>query len=94
MGGVPFDLDVVLQVVAGGNPTRILVQSADRDDDLLVVGATGGPLVRRLLRRSVPRQCVRMAASPVLVVPPTTFARQAGRRSTAKDVERDLLQLT
>jgi len=94
MGGVPFDLDVVLQVVAGGNPARILMQAADRDDDLLVVGAASGPSVLRLMRRSVPRRCVRKAVCPVLVVPPTAFARQAGRRSMAKDVERDLLQLT
>ncbi len=94
MGGVPFDLDVVLQVVAGGNPARILVRSADRDDDLLVVGATGGARGLRFLRRSVPRYCVKKADCPVVVVPPTAFARQARRHWLVKDVERDLLQPT
>lgn len=94
MGGVPFDLDVVLQVVAGGNPARILVQSASADQDLLVVGASGDGALRRFLRRSVARYCAKKAACPVLVVPPTAFARQAGRHSVASDVERDLLQPT
>jgi len=92
MGGVPFDLDVVLQVMAGGNPGQILVQAASRDDDLLVVGATGGSPLLRFLRRSVPRYCVKKAGCPVLVVPPTAFARQSRHHSVVKDVERDLLQ--
>jgi nucleotide-binding universal stress UspA family protein len=94
MGEVPFDLDVVLQVVAGGNPARILVQSANCDQDLLVVGASGGGALRRFLRRSVARSCAKHAVCPVLVVPPTAFARQASHHSIARDVERDLLQPT
>jgi hypothetical protein len=39
MGGVPFDLDVVLQVVAGGKPAQILVQSANREDTAALVSA-------------------------------------------------------
>jgi nucleotide-binding universal stress UspA family protein len=63
--GIPFR-GLVVQGTAG----RALVETADRPDDLLVVGAVPrGPL--RALFPSVTRYCVTHAACPVLTVPPS-----------------------
>ncbi len=93
MGGLPADVDVVTATVVGP-PGRTLVRYADRDDDTLVVGATCGPWVLRVLRPSVPRYCVARAQCPVLVVPPDAFARQARREGLARAIRRDLPTLT
>jgi nucleotide-binding universal stress UspA family protein len=77
MGGLPDDVDVVAGTVVGP-PGRALVEYANRDDDTLVVGATRGHWLVRLMRRSVPRFCVARAQCPVLVIPP---ARSRGRRA-------------
>jgi nucleotide-binding universal stress UspA family protein len=74
MGGAPDDLEVVAGTLVGP-PGKALVDYAHRDDDLLVVGATQGNRLLRLVRASVPRYCVAHAQCPVLVVPPDTFAR-------------------
>ncbi|MFE7528815.1 universal stress protein [Kitasatospora sp. NPDC057542] len=55
-------------VVIRGETGPALVHIADRPDDLLVLGRSGGPL-RRRLRRSVPGYCARRAGCPVLTVP-------------------------
>ncbi|MEU4116222.1 universal stress protein [Kitasatospora sp. NPDC028055] len=61
--------DVLMQpVVIRGETGPALVHVADRPDDLLVLGRSGGPL-RRRLRRSVSAYCARRAGCPVLVVP-------------------------
>ena len=63
--GVPFR-----GLVVRGTAGRALVETADRPDDLLVVGAgPRGPL--RALCPSVTRYCVTHAACPVLTVPPS-----------------------
>ncbi|WP_329260377.1 universal stress protein [Streptomyces sp. NBC_01478] len=63
--GVPFQ-----GLVVRGTAGRALVETADRPDDLLVVGAgPRGPL--RGLFPSVTRYCVTHAACPVLTVPPS-----------------------
>ncbi|MEV4613213.1 universal stress protein [Kitasatospora sp. NPDC049258] len=53
-----------------------LVRTADRSDDLLVVGAGSGSRLRRGLRPAVAAYCVRHAACPVLAVPKPTLQRE------------------
>ncbi|MFG2331734.1 universal stress protein [Streptomyces sp. NPDC048604] len=64
--GVPWQ-----GVVARGLPGPVLVESADRPGDLLVIGAGRRGGLRRLLFPSVVRHCVAHAACPVLAVPPS-----------------------
>ncbi|MDH6707845.1 nucleotide-binding universal stress UspA family protein [Kitasatospora sp. MAA19] len=55
-------------LVIRGETGPALVQAADRPEDLLVLGQSGG-LLRRRLRGSVPAYCARKAGCPVLTVP-------------------------
>ncbi|WP_406194858.1 universal stress protein [Kitasatospora sp. NBC_01560] len=55
-------------LVVRGETGPALVQTADRPEDLLVVGRSGG-LLRRRLRRSVTAYCTRKAGCAVLAVP-------------------------
>ncbi|WP_369261147.1 universal stress protein [Streptomyces sp. R35] len=64
--GVPFQ-----GLVVRGSPGRALVVTADRADDLLVVGAGCRGRMRRALFPSVARYCVAHAGCPVLAVPPS-----------------------
>jgi nucleotide-binding universal stress UspA family protein len=93
MGGAPDDIDVVMATVMGP-PGKALVHYARREDDLLVLGATHGNRLWRLVRASVPRYCAAHAACPVLVVPPDAFAKQAQREGMARAIRRDLSNLT
>ena len=70
LGGVPEDLPVRL-LAEQGRPGWVLTGLADRDDDLIVVGAGRSGT----LHRSVSRYCVARAHCPVLVVPTPDFAR-------------------
>ncbi|QUQ64386.1 universal stress protein [Kutzneria sp. CA-103260] len=70
LGGVPPDVDPLL-VVACGRAGPVLVDIADEENDLLVVGAGSRNRLRRALIRSVPRYCAARAGCPVLVVPPS-----------------------
>lgn len=58
-------------LIARGTPGRALVQTADREDDLLMVGAGRRGGLRRALRPSVSRYCLAHAGCPVLAVPPS-----------------------
>ncbi|WP_316780750.1 universal stress protein [Streptomyces sasae] len=72
-------------LVARGAPGRALVEIADRDDDLLVVGTGRRALLRRVLRPSVGRYCLAHAACSVLAVPPSPLEAAlaaAHRRNT------------
>ncbi|MCW2935350.1 MAG: uncharacterized protein JWM19_6312 [Actinomycetia bacterium] len=72
LGGLPADLHVEPHVERGEGGT-VLVQLADRADDLLVIGTGRRGLLTRGLRRSVGRYCLAHATCPVLAVPPTTL---------------------
>jgi nucleotide-binding universal stress UspA family protein len=74
LGGLPQDVEVRV-IAPEGAPARSLVDLADRDDDLLVVGDCQRRGLRRARSRSVSRYCVRQAVCPVLVVPPPVLAR-------------------
>ncbi|MFE2103746.1 MULTISPECIES: universal stress protein [unclassified Streptomyces] len=57
-------------VIVRGTPGRALVSTADRDDDLLVVGA-GRRGLQRAFSSRVSRHCLAHADCPVLAVPPS-----------------------
>ncbi|MFH8337406.1 universal stress protein [Streptomyces sp. AM6-12] len=85
--------------VARGAPGPVLVRLADRDTDLLVIGAGGRGRLRRALWPSVSRYCLARATCPVLTVPPSplhTALAHAHRRNALRlrldsgDVEREL----
>ncbi|MEU5104918.1 MULTISPECIES: universal stress protein [unclassified Streptomyces] len=63
-------------LVARGAPGRALVEIADREDDVLVVGAGRRGRLRRALSRSVSRYCLAHATCSVLAVPPSPLAAQ------------------
>jgi nucleotide-binding universal stress UspA family protein len=66
--------DVVCRMVARhGFPADALLAYADRDDDLLVLGAGRGGLSGLFGQRTVHR-CVRKSVCPVVVVPPVAPA--------------------
>jgi nucleotide-binding universal stress UspA family protein len=75
LGGLPADLHVE-PVVRRGDPGRTLVAAADREDDLLVVGAGRRRVLWRLLRHRVCGYCLVHAVCPVLVVPPSELAQE------------------
>ncbi|MFE5917104.1 universal stress protein [Streptomyces sp. NPDC056468] len=58
-------------LVAQGSPGPALVEVADREDDVLVVGAGRRSHLHRACHRSVSRYCLAHAACPVLAVPPS-----------------------
>lgn len=64
--GVPLECLVVL-----GKPGTVLLEAADRSDDLLVVGAGARGRLRRAVWPSVARHCLARARCPVLAVPPS-----------------------
>jgi nucleotide-binding universal stress UspA family protein len=74
-GGMPPGVNVE-PIIARGPTHLVLTQIADRDDDLLVIGAGRRGRLRRLGTARIPRYCAAHAMCPVLVVPPTALARE------------------
>ncbi|RSS79464.1 universal stress protein [Streptomyces sp. WAC06614] len=72
-GGRPPGVRLTPRVLLGG-AGPVLVHAADRDDELLVVGAPR----RRLIGRGAARYCMTHATCPVLVVPLPTLRHQPG----------------
>jgi nucleotide-binding universal stress UspA family protein len=68
-GGIPWDVSVRMLVVRA-RPGQVLVDMADRPDDLLVVGCGGRSRLGRTVHGSVTRYCIAHARCPVLAVPP------------------------
>jgi nucleotide-binding universal stress UspA family protein len=68
-GGIPADVTVQTMVVRA-RPGPLLVELADRPDDLLVVGYGGRRLLGRAVHGAVTRYCLAHARCPVLAVPP------------------------
>jgi nucleotide-binding universal stress UspA family protein len=79
MAEVPDTVGVRCLAIAG-SPGPALVDSAYKEDDLLVVGTSASRHWRRLFRRPVSRYCASHAACPILLVPPHELARQITRR--------------
>ncbi|MEU9336240.1 universal stress protein [Streptomyces sp. NPDC048290] len=57
--------------VARGTPGPALVRAADRESDVLVVGAGRRSALHRVFSRSVGRYCLTHADCPVLAIPPS-----------------------
>ncbi len=72
LGGVPADLTVEPQV-ARGETGPVLVDAANRPDDLLVIGTGRRAGVGRVTHRSVSRYCLAHARCPVLAIPPSAL---------------------
>ncbi|WP_377271769.1 universal stress protein [Peterkaempfera sp. SMS 1(5)a] len=62
-------------LVVRGRPDEVLVRTADREDDLLVVGRGPRSLLRRVVHRPVVAPCIARASCPVLVVPQPPLLR-------------------
>ncbi|PJN40055.1 hypothetical protein CG747_13245 [Streptomyces sp. CB02959] len=80
--GVPVE-----PLVVYGKPGTVLLEVADRPEDLLVVGAGARGPLRRALWPSVSRYCLARACCPVLAVPPSPLHRALDavhRRNTWK----------
>ncbi|MEU1628011.1 universal stress protein [Streptomyces sp. NPDC020096] len=69
-GGYPEGLRIHARVVRG-DIGEALVHTADRPDDLLVVGTGRRGQLRRLFHGSVSRYCLARARCTVLAVPPS-----------------------
>ncbi len=63
------DVDVTIETPEG-NPGPVLTQIAAGDDDVLVVGTTQGPSLKRAVHGSVSAYCTAHAHCPVTVVTP------------------------
>ncbi len=57
----------------------MLVEIADRPDDLLVIGTGRRGFLSRLVRRSVGRYVLAHAKCPILAVPPSALMDEMGR---------------
>ena len=75
LGGLPPDVEAAPLIVRGETGPA-LVEVADRDGDLLVIGAGRRGRIGRLLMARVPRYCVARAGCTVITVPPPPLARR------------------
>jgi hypothetical protein len=64
----------------------VLVASADREDDLLVIGGSGAHRMTRVWSAGVARYCARHAHCPVLIAPVPAMARSRGAGRLARAV--------
>src|SRR5258708_18614099 len=65
------DVDLAL-VIIRGEPGLALVETADANDDLLIIGAGRRGALSRVRHGRVSRYCLAHARCPVLAVPPAT----------------------
>jgi len=77
LGGLPADLHVESQAVRG-ETGPVLVEIADKPDDLLIIGTGRRAGMGRLFGRSVSRYCLAHAHCPVLAVPPSRLMEEMG----------------
>ena len=74
LGSIPDDVRCAAQVLRG-DAGAVLVEAANRDGDVLVIGAGRRGAVSRLLACRVSRYCLAHARCPVVAVPPSDLAR-------------------
>ena len=91
-GGVPAGMDIT-QVVIRGAPGPALVEVADRDGDVLVVGAGRHGVLSRIWHGQVSRYCLSHARCPVLAIPHPATARELGAGHGARAGRRRDLSL-
>lgn len=89
VGQVPVEV-VIRPVVVADAPGPALVGYANREDDLLVVGAGHGPRWHRPFGSRVVRHCLANAFCPVLVVPPPPLTRGRTQRGLLRELRHDL----
>ena len=77
LGGMPLDVTVQPQVERG-DTGQVLVDIANRPDDLLVIGTGRRGLMSRMVHRSVGRYLLAHAKCPVLAVPPSALMQEMG----------------
>jgi nucleotide-binding universal stress UspA family protein len=77
LGGLPGDLPVQARVERG-ETGPVLVDVADRPDDLIVIGTGRRSTIGRAMRKSVGRYCLAHARCPVLAVPPSSLVDELG----------------
>jgi nucleotide-binding universal stress UspA family protein len=82
-GGMPHDVTVRVAVTEG-LPGPALVATADRADDLLVIGGSGSHRLTRAWSTAVARYCARHAQCPVLIAPVPAMARARGAGRLAR----------
>ena len=92
MGGFPPDVQLSTLAVRSA-PGLALVGVADRDDDILFVGAQRHGRLRRLMHRCTARFCAAHARCPVVIVPPHELARLTRRVRIGRAVRRELTAL-
>ncbi|HTT52631.1 MAG TPA: universal stress protein [Streptosporangiaceae bacterium] len=80
--GLPDGLNV-RAIIARGEPGPVLVDEADSDGDLLVLGTGRRGLRSCLVSGRVTRYCLRHAECPVLAVPPAALSGTSGLRGWA-----------
>ena len=89
VGRVPPEIAVRPAVVAD-EPGPALVSYADREDDLLIVGAGRGRRWHHPFGSRVVRYCLSHAQCPVLVVPQPTLTRGRSARGLLRELRHDL----
>lgn len=75
LGGLPQDVRVEPWVIRGATGP-VLVEAADRVNDLLIFGAGRRGLIRHALHAGTARYCLSHATCPVIAVPPPTLQSQ------------------
>ena len=85
LGEMPRDVSIQV-VVHEGSPGPVLVASADREGDLLVIGGSGTHRLTRAWSAAVARYCARHAQCPVLIAPVPAMARSRGAGRLARAV--------
>lgn len=76
-GGRPTDVEVTI-VTPLGDTGPVLARTANRPDDILVVGNARHGLFHRIANGAVARYLARHATCPVLLVPPPDLIRDLG----------------
>lgn len=89
LGGIPDDVPTEPLTVAG-EPGQVLVRTASRPGDLLVIGTGRHGAAGRLAGGKVSRYCLARASCPVLAVPPALLERETRHRWTFRHREPDL----
>ncbi len=75
-----------------GATAEVLLRYADRDDDMIVLGASRHGPWWPFGQKTV-RACVRKAGCPVVVVPQAALARAASMRKLVRELRRELRQM-
>lgn len=87
LGGAPDNLEIQPRVIRGATG-RVLSSVADRDSDLLVLGATHRGALHRALYGSPVHHCLDHARCTVITVPPSSLVLATRRRWSGRRLRR------